>query len=83
MEADEATRQAAALAGIAHAPLLQEPIEEACTGARDRIDAMVEFLEPIALTRPAFDLRCGAGTLLERHRRLGQHDAGRVGLSDR
>jgi poly(A) polymerase len=27
--------------------LLQEPIEEACTGARDRIDAMVEFLEPI------------------------------------
>lgn len=27
--------------------LLQEPIEEACYGARDRIDAMVEFLEPI------------------------------------
>jgi poly(A) polymerase len=27
--------------------LLQEPIEEACAGAPDRIDAMVEFLEPI------------------------------------
>jgi poly(A) polymerase len=27
--------------------LLQEPIEEACAGAQDRIDAMVEFLEPI------------------------------------
>ena len=27
--------------------LLQEPIEEACNGARDRIDAMVEFLEPV------------------------------------
>ena len=27
--------------------LLQEPIEEACAGTRDRIDAMVEFLEPI------------------------------------
>jgi poly(A) polymerase len=27
--------------------LLQEPIEEACSGARDRIDAMLEFLEPI------------------------------------
>jgi poly(A) polymerase len=27
--------------------LLQEPIEEACAGAADRIEAMVEFLEPI------------------------------------
>jgi poly(A) polymerase len=27
--------------------LLQEPIEEACAGAPDRIEAMVEFLEPI------------------------------------
>jgi UDP-N-acetylglucosamine diphosphorylase/glucosamine-1-phosphate N-acetyltransferase len=29
-------------------------------------DAAVANLEPLALTRPAFDLRCGAGTLLER-----------------
>jgi UDP-N-acetylglucosamine diphosphorylase/glucosamine-1-phosphate N-acetyltransferase len=29
-------------------------------------DAAVANLEPLALTRPAFDLRCGAGTLLQR-----------------
>jgi UDP-N-acetylglucosamine diphosphorylase / glucose-1-phosphate thymidylyltransferase / UDP-N-acetylgalactosamine diphosphorylase / glucosamine-1-phosphate N-acetyltransferase / galactosamine-1-phosphate N-acetyltransferase len=40
-------------------------------------DNGVEFLEPIALSRPAFDLRCGAGTLLERHRRLfGSYETG-------
>jgi UDP-N-acetylglucosamine diphosphorylase/glucosamine-1-phosphate N-acetyltransferase len=33
-------------------------------------DSGVEFLEPLSLTRPAFDLRCGAGTLLDRQRRL-------------
>jgi UDP-N-acetylglucosamine diphosphorylase/glucosamine-1-phosphate N-acetyltransferase len=33
-------------------------------------DNSVDFLEPLALTRPAFDLRCGAGTLLDRQRRL-------------
>src|SRR6266478_4757592 len=33
-------------------------------------DTGVEFLEPLSLTRPAFDLRCGAGTLLDRQRRL-------------
>ncbi len=33
-------------------------------------DHGVDFLEPVSLTRPAFDLRCGAGTLLERQRRL-------------
>ena len=33
-------------------------------------DSGVDFLEPLALTRPAFDLRCGAGTLRERQRRL-------------
>ena len=27
--------------------LLHEPLEEACDGARDRVDAMVEFLDPI------------------------------------
>jgi poly(A) polymerase len=27
--------------------LLHEPIDEACTGARDRLEAMVEFLEPM------------------------------------
>src|SRR5262245_20766812 len=32
-------------------------------------DSGVEFLEPLSLTRPAFDLRCGVGTLLERQRR--------------
>lgn len=31
-------------------------------------DARVELLEPLALTRPAFALRCGARTLLERQR---------------
>src|SRR5262249_6477368 len=30
-------------------------------------DQGVSFLEPLALTRPAFDLRCGAWSLLERH----------------
>jgi UDP-N-acetylglucosamine diphosphorylase/glucosamine-1-phosphate N-acetyltransferase len=29
-------------------------------------DAAVANLEPVAATRPAFDLRCGAGTLLQR-----------------
>jgi UDP-N-acetylglucosamine diphosphorylase/glucosamine-1-phosphate N-acetyltransferase len=33
-------------------------------------DAAVADLEPLTLTRPAFDLRCGAATLLERQRRL-------------
>ena len=32
-------------------------------------DAGVRNLEPLTLTRPAFDLRCGAGTLLERQLR--------------
>jgi poly(A) polymerase len=27
--------------------LLQEPLEEACDGARDRLEAMIEFLDPI------------------------------------
>ena len=40
-------------------------------------DHGVDFLEPLSLTRPAFDLRCGAGTLLERQRRLfGDPEAG-------
>jgi UDP-N-acetylglucosamine diphosphorylase/glucosamine-1-phosphate N-acetyltransferase len=40
-------------------------------------DHGVEFLEPLTLTRPAFDLRCGAGTLLDRHRRIfGSLDTG-------
>ncbi len=33
-------------------------------------DAAVANLEPLALTRPAFDLRCGAGTLLARQLRF-------------
>ena len=33
-------------------------------------DAGVENLEPLALTRPAFHLRCGAATLLERQLRF-------------
>jgi UDP-N-acetylglucosamine diphosphorylase/glucosamine-1-phosphate N-acetyltransferase len=32
-------------------------------------DAAVVGLYPLSMTRPAFDLRCGTGTLLERHRR--------------
>lgn len=32
-------------------------------------DSGVDYLEPLALTRPAFDLRCGAGTLFDRQRR--------------
>lgn len=32
-------------------------------------DSGVDFLEPIALTRPAFDLRIGSGTMLDRQRR--------------
>src|SRR5207247_2583303 len=32
-------------------------------------DRGVEWLEPLTLTRPAFDLRCGTATLLERHLR--------------
>ena len=33
-------------------------------------DAGVELLEPITFTRPAFDLRCGTGSILERQQRL-------------
>ncbi len=33
-------------------------------------DAGAELLEPITLTRPAFAVRCGISTLLERHKRL-------------
>lgn len=33
-------------------------------------DDAVDFLEPLALTRPAFDLRCGVDSLLERQRRF-------------
>lgn len=40
-------------------------------------DGGVDLLEPITLTRPAFSLRCGASTLLERQRRL--LDADEVG----
>src|SRR5260370_13685602 len=32
-------------------------------------DAGVAGLYPLCLTRPAFDLRCGTGTLLDRQRR--------------
>src|SRR5438445_6069261 len=32
-------------------------------------DRAVGWLEPLTLTRPAFDLRCGAATLLERQLR--------------
>jgi UDP-N-acetylglucosamine diphosphorylase/glucosamine-1-phosphate N-acetyltransferase len=39
-------------------------------------DDRVAQLEPVALTRPAFDLRCGAGTLLERLRRLSTAPVG-------
>jgi len=40
-------------------------------------DAGVDLLEPIALTRPAFALRCGASTLLERQQRvLGAKEVG-------
>ena len=40
-------------------------------------DAAVDLLEPIALTRAAFSLRCGAGTLFERQRRvLGAEEVG-------
>jgi hypothetical protein len=39
-------------------------------------DTGVVNLEPLALTRPAFDLRCGARTLLERQSRLTGGEAG-------
>src|SRR5437660_98695 len=32
-------------------------------------DGGVSNLAPLSLTRPAFDLRCGTGSLLERHKR--------------
>lgn len=35
-------------------------------------DTGVYFLEPIALTRPAFSLRCGVGTILQRQSRIQQ-----------
>ena len=35
-------------------------------------DSSVDLLEPLMLTRPAFDLWCGASPLLEKHRRLVQ-----------
>jgi UDP-N-acetylglucosamine diphosphorylase/glucosamine-1-phosphate N-acetyltransferase len=42
-------------------------------------DAAVADLQPLALTRPAFDLRCGAGTLLERQLRyFGVRHAGAI-----
>src|SRR5579862_1238682 len=40
-------------------------------------DSGAAWLEPIALTRPAFALRCGAQRLFERHGRLfGDKDLG-------
>ncbi|MCI0684320.1 MAG: hypothetical protein L0Y71_19595 [Gemmataceae bacterium] len=41
-------------------------------------DAGVELLEPITLTRPAFALRCGTGSIVERQQRL--LDAVEVGV---
>src|SRR5437879_5405760 len=42
-------------------------------------DAAVANLEPLALTRAAFDLRCGAGTLLERQLHFfGVREAGAI-----
>jgi UDP-N-acetylglucosamine diphosphorylase/glucosamine-1-phosphate N-acetyltransferase len=42
-------------------------------------DAAVADLEPLSLTRPAFDLRCGARTLLERQLAyFGVHQAGAI-----
>ena len=38
-------------------------------------DVAVSGLDPLSLTRPAFDLRCGAASLLERHARyFAAHD---------
>lgn len=40
-------------------------------------DGAVQFLEPLTLTRPAWSLRCGASTLLERQQRaLGAEEVG-------
>ena len=40
-------------------------------------DVAVSGLDPLSLTRPAFDLRCGAASLLERHARyFAAHDLG-------
>ena len=40
-------------------------------------DAAVHLLEPLTLTRPAWSLRCGASSLLERQRRvLAAHEVG-------
>jgi UDP-N-acetylglucosamine diphosphorylase/glucosamine-1-phosphate N-acetyltransferase len=41
-------------------------------------DRGVSSLEPLTLTRPAFDLRCGARTLLERQLRVFEADAASV-----
>src|SRR5262249_58952978 len=42
-------------------------------------DSKVAFLEPIALTRPAFALRCGIGTILQRQcRALGAEEVGAI-----
>jgi poly(A) polymerase len=63
--------------------LLQEPIEEACHGARDRIEAMVEFLEPI-LERIAMPRRIADGLrrILAVQPRLAAGKIGRLARND-
>jgi poly(A) polymerase len=63
--------------------LLQEPIEEACYGARDRIDAMVEFLEPI-VERIAMPRRIADGLrrIVAVHPRLAARKVGRLARNE-
>jgi poly(A) polymerase len=63
--------------------LLQEPIEEACHGARDRIDAMVEFLEPI-IERIAMPRRIADGLrrIVAVQPRLAAGKIGRLARND-
>jgi poly(A) polymerase len=63
--------------------LLQEPIEEACYGARERIEAMVEFLEPV-IERIAMPRRIADGLrrILAVQPRLAAGKVGRLVRND-
>ena len=65
------------------ASLLQEPLEEAATGARDRLEAMVELLEPI-IERVAMPRRIADGVrrILAVQPRLAAGKMGRLGRND-
>jgi poly(A) polymerase len=68
---------------ILWAALLHEPMEEACAGARDRLEAMVDFLEPL-IERIAMPRRIADGVrrIIAVQPRLAAGKVGRLARND-